>query len=123
MSDTITKYNLLSDLPSVPEIGENAFVEETSKTYRSQDLSTIISNSFEFSGNNSFLRTNGFTNTFTNENDTWAIEFWSYIISNDQDYPIFSLQKNIDNPSYSFSDVTGTYNLSHTNLLNLLLFF
>jgi hypothetical protein len=116
MSDTITKYNLLSDLPSIPEIGENAFVEETSKTYRSQDLSTIISNSFEFSGNNSFLRTNGFTNTFTNENDTWAIEFWSYIISNNQDYPIFSLQKNIDNPSYSFSDVTGTYNLSHTNL-------
>ena len=116
MSSTITKYNLLSDLPPVPDVGDNAFVEETSKLYVSLDLSTITSNSFEFYGNNSFLETDGFSSTFTNQNDPWAIEFWSYISDNTDPQPIFSIQKNLDNPVYTFSDVTGTHTLSQTGL-------
>ena len=116
MSSTITKYNLLSDLPPVPDVGDNAFVEETSKLYVSLDLSTITSNSFEFYGNNSFLETDGFSSTFTNQSDPWTIEFWSYVTDNTDPQPIFSIQKNLDNPVYTFSDVTGTHTLSQTGL-------
>ena len=116
MSDTITKYNLLSDLPPVPDVGENAFVEETSKIYVSLDLSTITSNSFEFYGNNSFLETDGFSSAFTNQSDPWTIEFWSYVTDNTDPQPIFSIQKNLDNPVYTFSDVTGIHTLSQTGL-------
>ena len=116
MSSTITKYNLLSDLPPVPDVGDNAFVEETSKIYVSLDLSTITSNSFEFYGNNSFLETDGFSSTFTNQSDPWTIEFWSYVTDNTDPYPIFSIHKNLDNPVYTFSDVTGTHTLAQTGL-------
>ena len=88
---TYTVYNLVSDLPIDPEVGDAAFVVENKSHYISEDLSTFVAYSFKFNHQaSSRLDVINGTNSFTNTNDPFTVEFWSFNQTLSDD-PIFSI--------------------------------
>jgi hypothetical protein len=88
---TYTVYNLVSDLPIDPEVGDAAFVVENKSHYISEDLSTFVAYSFKFNHQaSSRLDVINGTNSFTNTSDPFAVEFWTFNETLSDD-PIFSI--------------------------------